>query len=360
MIAESTRKAAGQVLLVGFPGHEPPNSLLEAADRGALGGFVLFKRNLGDASQVAELCGRLIAACPAAEPPFVAIDQEGGRVQRLGPPVLQLPPMRAFGQLDDPALTEEAAHLLGRQLSALGFNLDFAPVLDVVTGELSPAIGDRSFGSDPALVVRHGRAFARGLERAGVAACGKHFPGHGDTTLDSHFELPTVTHAREHLSRVELAPFASLARELGMLMTAHIVFSALDAERPATLSPAVLRTLLREELGFDGLLVSDDFEMKAISKHVSVPDAACQAIAAGCDALLVCSDPELCEAVASALAERADRDATFAAQLELAAQRTLRARLLRPPRALAGAELSERLLTLEARAFETRIAQALR
>ena len=190
MIAQTLRRSAGQVLLAGFPGREPPTELQAAAASGALGGFVLFRRNLGDFVEVAELCGRLIAAFPPDTPPFIAVDQEGGRVQRLGPPVLQLPPMRRLGEVDDPALTEAAAHLLGQQLAALGSNWDFAPVLDVDSNPQSPVIGDRSFGNEPERVIRHARAFARGLTRAGIAACGKHFPGHGDTAVDSHFALP--------------------------------------------------------------------------------------------------------------------------------------------------------------------------
>lgn len=361
MIAQSLRRSAGQVLLVGFPGRQLPPDLVGVARDGALGGFVLFRRNLGGLEQVAALCGELIAAFPDAEPPFVAVDQEGGRVQRLGAPVLQLPPMRRLGQLDDPALTEQAGALLGRQLAALGFNWDFAPVLDVDSNPQSPVIGDRSFGAEPERVIAHGRAFARGLRGAGVAACGKHFPGHGDTALDSHFALPELAHDRARLQRVELAPFAALAGELEAMMTAHIVTRALDPERPATLSRTVLTGLLREQLGFTGLLVSDDLEMKAISDHFGVGFAACEAIAAGCDCILICSKPELYAEAVAALVERASRDPDFAAQLNGAAQRTLNARQRYRPVALQGAALRERFAQLEpeVRAMEQRIAATL-
>ena len=361
MIAQSLRRSAGQVLLAGFPGQEPPPELLAAAGEGALGGFVLFRRNLAAIEQVAALCGRLIAAFPAAEPPFVAVDQEGGRVQRLGSPVLQLPPMRRIGELDDPVLTEQAAALLGQQLAALGFNWDFAPVLDVDSNPQSPVIGDRSFGAEPERVVRHGRAFARGLRSAGVAACGKHFPGHGDTALDSHHALPELHHDRARLERIELAPFAALAGELEAIMTAHIVTHALDAERPATLSRAVLGGVLREQLGFRGLLVSDDLEMKAIADHYGIGFAACEAIAAGCDCILICSKPELCVEAAAALAERASREPSFAARLHEAAARTLNARQRYRPVALQGAALRERFsqLNADARELEQRIAGSL-
>jgi beta-N-acetylhexosaminidase len=276
--------------------------------------------------EVAELTQRLLAAFPPSVPPFIAVDQEGGRVQRLRAPVLQLPPMRALGQIDDPALTERAAFLLGSQLGALGFNFDFAPVLDVDSHPDSPVIGDRSFGADPARVARHGIAFARGLARAGLASCGKHFPGHGDTALDSHFALPRVSHARERLERVELAPFRAAQAELSAIMTAHIVLDAVDAERPATLSPQVITGLLRGELGFDGIIVSDDLEMKAIADHYGVADAACEAVAAGCDLLLICSKPELCLLAHEALVQRAERDPGFARALRAAHARTSAAR----------------------------------
>ena len=359
MIAQSLRRSAGQVLLAGFPGTDPPAELVAAAADGALGGFVLFRRNLGDYEQVAALCGRLTAAFPEDEPPFVAVDQEGGRVQRLGPPVLQLPPMRRLGQVDDPGLTEEVAYLLGQQLAALGFNWDFAPVLDVDSNPQSPVIGDRSFGDEPERVVRHARAFARGLGRAGVAACGKHFPGHGDTALDSHFALPELIHDRERLQRVELAPFATLAGELEAMMTAHIVTRALDPDRPATLSRAVLQGVLREQLGFTGLLVSDDLEMKAISEHFGIGYAACEAIAAGCDCILVCSKPDLCLEAAAALADRASREPSFAARLHDAAARTLKARQRYRPIALQGAALRARFAELDRSATEARIAALL-
>lgn len=360
MIADSVRKLAGQVLVAGFAGHEPAPELCAAAARAELGGFILFRRNLGDPPQIAELTGRLIAACAAAAeaPPWIAVDQEGGRVQRLDPPVLALPPMRVLGEIDDAALTERAAHVLGRQLAALGFNLDFAPVLDVDTYAHSPIIGDRSFGSDVARVVRHGAAFARGLEAAGVASCGKHFPGHGDAALDSHLALPRVAHGRERLDAVELAPFRAVAPALSSIMTAHIVFDALDPARPATLSQAALAQLLRREIGFEGVIFSDDLEMKAISDHYGVAEAACESIAAGCDAVLVCSQPELCLQAHAALVHRAEREPRFAERLRDAARRNLAARKGHPARPQAPARVLAQLHALSDAALQERLASA--
>jgi beta-N-acetylhexosaminidase len=358
MIAESMRNAAGQVLVAGFPGRAAPAELLEAARQGELGGFVLFKRNLGSAAEVADLTAGLCAAFPQQAPPFIAVDQEGGRVQRLAAPVLQLPPMRVLGAIDDVALTEALAERLGAQLAALGFNLDFAPVLDVDSNPQNPVIGDRSFGAEPERVARHGGAFARGLERGGVLACSKHFPGHGDTALDSHLALPTVAHDTERLARVELRSFELAASAAATLMTAHIVFPAFDPGRPATLSRVLLQGLLRERLGYAGVVFSDDLEMKAIADHYGVAEAACLAIEAGCDVLLVCSKPELCFEAHAALCRRAEQDSSFAARLRDAAERGLRARLRCPPRALTGQALASRLAELPSVELQDRLALA--
>jgi beta-N-acetylhexosaminidase len=178
--------------------------------------------------------------------------------------------------------------LLGRELRAVGIDQDYAPVVDVDTNPANPVIGDRSFSRDPEVVGRLGAALAQGLQAAGVAACAKHFPGHCDTSQDSHQDLPRLPHELERLRRIELAPFRALARAgVASVMTAHVVFEALDPRRPATLSPEVMR-LLREETGFAGCAVSDDLEMKAVAEHFPLEEAAPGAVAAGVDALLVC------------------------------------------------------------------------
>jgi len=320
---------AGQVLIAGFPGGEPPAAIRAALAADALGGVVLFRRNIEGPRQLAELLRRLLR--DAAGAPLVAIDQEGGRVQRLRAPVLELPPMRALGRRGDPALTREAARLLGRQLRALGLSMNFAPVLDVDSNPANPVIGDRSFSSDPAVVIEQGLAFAAGLADAGVLACGKHFPGHGDTDLDSHLALPTLRHGRERLDAVELAPFRR-AQTIPALMTAHVVFETLDPTVPATLSRRVVHELLREELGYGGVVISDDLEMKAVRDRWGVLEGGVRAIEAGCDMLLVCSDVDACLALRSALAARADADAGFRARLGEAAERSRALRRRSPPR----------------------------
>lgn len=324
--------ACGQLLVAGFDGHAPPPELQAAARKEHLAGFILFRRNLGQPAEVAELVDSLRSCSSPERPALVAVDQEGGRVARLGPPVVRLPPMRALGDRDDVDLTRRAGTLLGRQLAALGFTMDFAPVLDVDTNPANPVIGDRSFGRDPERVIRHGLAFAEGLHAGGVLSCGKHFPGHGDTELDSHLALPRLGHERQRLDRVELAPFSAAARaELPAIMTAHVVFDAFDPERPATLSRRVVDELLRREMGYRGVVVSDDLEMRAVADRWPVPEAAVQAVDAGCDLVLVCSRVDAVLEAHEALLRQALADATFARRVHEAANRSIAMRRAHPP-----------------------------
>ncbi len=331
---DDLERLAGRVLMVGFPGRTISPLVKAWLEADALGGVILFKRNVGTLAEVAAL-GREIAAT-SSTPVLVAIDQEGGRVARLGSPVVKLPPARRFGVIDDPDLTERAGALLGAQLRALGINVDFAPILDVDTNPANPVIGDRAFGATPEAVVRHARAFARGLARAGVVACGKHFPGHGDTDLDSHLALPRVAHDRARLDAIELAPFRALADDLPTIMTAHVVFDAIDATLPATLCREVIEGVLRSELGYRGVIVSDDLEMRAVRDHWGVAAAAVRAIDAGCDLLLVCEHEANVVAARDALCARARGDASFAARLSEASTRIAKLRSSIEPRSIDG------------------------
>jgi beta-N-acetylhexosaminidase len=351
---------AGQVLVAGFEGNDAPDELLRPCARGELGGIILFRRNLASVHQVSTLIGRFVAECPPELPLLVALDQEGGRVARLGPPVLKLPPMRALGGLADPGLTRRCAALLAKQLGALGFTIDLAPVLDVDTNPNNPVIGDRSFGRDAATVITQAGAFARGLRDGGMLGCGKHFPGHGDTDVDSHFALPRLAHDRARLDAVELAPFRALCGELDAILTAHVIFEAVTPNQPATLAPAVVRGILRDELGFSGLVLTDDMEMKAIAEHYGVEQAACAAIEAGCDQLLICSRLDWRERAHAALCAKADREPAFKRLLSEAAERALVTRRKRPPAPCTDPhELDQRLLLDEARALEAELSTRL-
>lgn len=323
-MTSSVSVLCGQLLVVGLSGTELTTQERALFARGERGGVVLFRRNVtGGPSDVSRLLAEVQTAMPAELPAVTAVDQEGGRVMRLGPPVMQLPPMRKLGDLDDVALVRDVAEAHARELRAIGFTLSFAPVADVHTRAENPIIGDRAFASSPEGVVRHGLAWAEGLARGRVQSCAKHFPGHGDTTVDSHLALPRVDRPRLELDRIELAPFAAMARSpfIDAMMTAHVVYPALDPEVPATLSPASCTRLLRDELGFEGVLFSDDLEMKAI--QIAPEEAAIRAVLAGCDVLLVCSRADMAEAVHAALVREVEQSPAFRARCREAAERAL-------------------------------------
>jgi beta-N-acetylhexosaminidase len=353
----SIRECAGQVLVAGFPGSALPAALRAALQRGELGGIILFRRNAATPIEAAQLIAQCTASARSDLPLLVAVDQEGGRVSRFDAPLLQLPSMRVLGRIGDASLTSRAARALASQLAAIGFTMNMAPVLDVDTNPDNPIIGDRAFASGPEQVIRHATAFSEGLSAGGLLACGKHFPGHGDTDLDSHLALPRLCHRRERLESVELAPFRAASGRIPALMTAHVVLEELDSELPATLSRRVITGLLREELGYDGLIISDDLEMKAVSEHWGIADAGVRAIAAGCDTLLVCSSVEDCLATHAALVRQAERDSVFAERLRDAAQRGLDLRRRVPPHPRPAA-LHGLLDDREARAIEAEIAEA--
>lgn len=273
--------------MVGFMGRDPDADFHALVEEGIFGA-VLFRRNFESPREAAGLCRALKER--AARPFLLGVDQEGGRVARLrGPPFTALPPMREIGAKADAALAERVGRLLAFELRAVGFDWDFAPVLDVDTNPQNPVIGDRAFGAGPELVSKMGLALSRGLEGSGVASCAKHFPGHGDTVQDSHLVLPRLPHGLERLRKVELPPFADYARaHLASVMTAHVIFEAVDHAVPATMSRKAVDGILRRELGFGGVVVSDDLEMKAIVDHYSVGEAAVASAVAGADLLLVC------------------------------------------------------------------------
>jgi beta-N-acetylhexosaminidase len=278
----SHHELAARCLLPGFAGLEPSDELLRWVEQG-LGGVVLFGRNIRDPEQVAALTGRLREVRPAL---VVATDEEGGDVTRLEAATGSSSPGNlALGVVDDVELTREVYASIGHDLASLGVSLDFAPVADVSTNPDNPVIGVRSFGSDPELVARHVAAAVEGLQGAGVSACAKHFPGHGDTSVDSHLELPVSDGELEP----HLLPFrAAIAAGVDSVMTAHVVVPSLGPE-PATINAAALG-LLRRELGFDGPIVSDAIEMQAVAATVGVQEAAVRSLAAGVDALCLGAD----------------------------------------------------------------------
>jgi beta-N-acetylhexosaminidase len=356
------RDDVGQLLWVGFAGTQVSPALAARLDGGEVGATIVFQRNLAragaliDVDAVAALTRELHRRAPDGTPALIAVDQEGGPVQRLRAPATVWPAMRAhdrFARPDDELLAERVGRAIGDELRALDFDVDFAPVLDVHTNAANPIIGDRAFGVEPEAVARRALAFARGLDAAGVVACGKHFPGHGDTATDSHLGLPRIDHGWDRLERVELLPFRrAAAAGLPMMMTAHVVFAALDPTRPATLAPSVVTGLLRGTLGYRGVIVSDDLDMRAIADHMAAGEAAVAAVAAGCDVLLLCESEDHQAAAAAALIREAERDAAFRTRVGEAAQRVRalktahaanRARRPAPPREVIGSAEHRRL-----------------
>lgn len=289
----------GQLFVIGFQGTSVPDvtrRLLAGPDGSrCAGGVILFKRNIESLEQVVGLNTELFELGQGAPAPFiVSVDQEGGRVARLRGIMTDVPSMRAVGQAaeNDPELPYRLGALMGRELVALGFHWNFAPVVDVDTNPANPVIGERSFSRDPHVVARVGARFLAGMQGAGVAGSAKHFPGHGDTDTDSHHALPRLPHPLARLEEVELVPFrAAVEANVASVMTAHVMFPALDPDEPATLSPAILDGLLRQKLGYDGVVVSDDLEMAAVADRYGVEELVRKGLLAGVDLFLVCHDP---------------------------------------------------------------------
>jgi beta-N-acetylhexosaminidase len=298
--------------MAGFEGKSVPSFLAGWLRDGTAGGVVLFSRNLEGPRQVKDLCREIRSAAGKGRPaPLIAIDQEGGRVTRLKDPrFTRFPPARSYSLFCCHAerAAEAAGAVLAEELSAVGIDVNFAPVLDVDSNPRNSVIGDRALGSEPETVARLGIAFFRGSLSRGVLPVGKHFPGHGGTDADSHEELPVVRRARKSLLAREVFPFAEAVRAgIPALMTAHVLYTALDRETPATLSRRIVTGLLREKLSFRGVVFSDALEMKAISRNYGAGQAAVMALSAGCDAVLVCrGENEQAEAAESLAREWRD------------------------------------------------------
>ncbi|HEX9849408.1 beta-N-acetylhexosaminidase [Candidatus Deferrimicrobium sp.] len=284
-------------LWVGFDGKSLPASPLRWLAGGQVGGVVLYARNIESPAQVRSLCREIRSAAGRGNPlPLIAVDQEGGRVARFKePPFTWFPPARACSLFccRNEAMAEGVGAATAAELRAVGIDMNFAPVLDVDSNPANPVIGDRAFSDDPAVAAALGIAFARGSLSRGILPVGKHFPGHGDTSADSHEELPVIQAGRQTLLRRELLPFRLAARSaIPALMTAHVMYTALDRALPATLSRKILHDLLRERMRFRGTIISDALEMKAIADRYGIGEAAVLAVTAGCDVVLVCRGEE--------------------------------------------------------------------
>lgn len=292
-----------QLFIIGFDGTKMSRELCHIVHDVGVGGVVFYGGNVESPEQVRALNDEILAAAPPGLPPFIALDQEGGSVERLKTGVPRLPGNMALGATRSPQLSERAGRALGARLRQLGFSMNFAPVCDVLGDGPNPALGARAFSDDPQLVAELAVAFIRGQAQAGLASVAKHFPGEGAAQGDPHYELPMLDRSRQELAQRELIPIrAAIAAGVPAIMTSHMVLPRIaeNAETPATLSPRIITGLLRNDLAYDGLVITDELGMTAIRKRRDVGALAVQAVLAGADMLLVAWSAS-------------DRDAMFAA-----------------------------------------------
>lgn len=294
-----------RMFCIGFDGYAIPSQVEALLERG-VGGAALFRRNVESPQQFCGLCAELKRR--AGKPFITAIDQEGGRVMRLRGQFTDVPSMRELGRTRDVALAEQVGRILATESGAMNVDVVLAPVLDVDTNPKNPVIADRSLGSDPRVVSELGVALVRGIQGAGLAACGKHFPGHGDTWQDSHHTLPMLEHGLDRIEQIELPPFeAAIRAGVATIMTAHVVFKPIDPDLPATMSGRILNDILRRRLGFEGVIISDDIEMKAIAANFGIEDAVVRAANAGVDLFAICHSHDVQNLAIDALIKGVER-----------------------------------------------------
>ncbi len=316
----------GQLVIVGVDGYKNDEHSELLIKNYHVGGFILFKKNIQDSAQLTYLLNSLKASNASANkvPVFLSVDEEGGRVSRLPEEFKKIPSNKAIGKKDDSTLSYKVGAILGKELYTFGFNMDFAPVLDINSNPKNPVIGDRSFGNKPELVSRLGVRTMKGIQSQNIISVVKHFPGHGDTSVDSHVGLPKVNHDLERLMSFELVPFkAALENGADTVMIAHILLPKLDSKNPASFSKAVITDLLRTKMNYNGVVITDDFTMGAITKNFDIGAAAVKSIQAGGDLVLVCHGFDKQETVIKALLEAARSGQISAERLEESVYRIL-------------------------------------
>jgi len=310
------REKIAQMFLVGVGAQELTGEERMAMEHYSFGGLILFGHNCCDPAQILSLT-RALWDTGKGLPPFIAIDQEGGRVHRLPKPFTHFPSAARLGETGNAKLAYRAARATAEELAAVGINLDFAPVLDVNSNPKNPVIGDRSFAPDPQKVITFSEQWIHGLRDGGIIPCGKHFPGHGDTDKDSHLDLPMVDRSLDELRKVELPPFVNACGNgIESLMTAHVIYRALDPQLPATLSHNIVTGLLREELNYHGVVFSDDMEMKAISDHYGEEETVALCVRAGIDVMLFCHELPRAIHASDFLCSEFEKDPTVRSQVE--------------------------------------------
>jgi beta-N-acetylhexosaminidase len=293
---QNIRHLIGQQLIIGIEGLTLSQDEAHFIVDNNIGGIILFRRNVESPSQLRELClsiQSLRHQMPNQAPLFISIDMEGGRVHRLRSPFTQWPALACLGKIGSTETAYEFALAMGTELRAVGINLDFAPSVDVFNNPKNTVIGDRALGTDAELVARLAPALVQGYYKANVIPCAKHFPGHGHTVIDSHEDLPIEMKTLEELERIEFEPFRSVFRtELDLLMSAHIKFPNIDPDWPGTLSEIFMKRILRDQLGYRGLVTTDDLDMKGLTRYFDKATIAVRALQAGANILLYCNEPE--------------------------------------------------------------------
>lgn len=305
---DDIKKKLGQLLFVGIASTSLDQGEKKFLKEFNIGGVILFKRNYESLGQLIELTSEINAL--TKNKPFIGVDQEGGKVIRFGEPFTQFPPVsvigKSFEKTDSLKFTEEYAQITASELKASGLNLCFVPVLDILTNPKNVVIGNRAFSSDTRVVSEMGSAVINVFKKNKVLSCAKHFPGHGDTLLDSHETLPKTDFKLDSMMKRELVPFKRAVDEgVPMIMTAHVLYESIDGKYPATLSRTILKDILRGKLRYENLVISDDFEMKGLSNSFDVEEAAVLAVEGGVDILLICHSLEKMYRVYEALMKKA-------------------------------------------------------
>lgn len=301
----SLEEKIGQLVLVGMEGYEVNSNIRELIHNYYVGGIIVYKKNIQNSNQLVSLINSLKTSNSQNKIPlFISVDEEGGAVSRLPDEIKKLPTARSIGRTGNSDLALEVGKTLGETVKALGYNMNFAPVLDIDSNPLNPVIGNRSFGETVGLVSDMGIGVLKGIKEEGVIPVVKHFPGHGDTSVDSHIGLPVIDHDIERIRSFEMVPFKNaIDQGADVVMVAHILMAEIDSKYPSSMSHIMISDLLRKELGFSGVVITDDMTMGAIEKNYNLEDATIQAIKAGADIVLVGHGFEKAVAVINAIKE---------------------------------------------------------
>lgn len=307
----SLEEKVGQLVMAGIDGYENNDHSKSLMEKYQVGGFILLGQNIRDAGQMLDLINSLKRTNTVNKIPlFLAIDEEGGRISRMPEEFRRMPSCQKIGKLDNSQLSYQVGSIIGEELKSFGLNMNFAPVLDINSNPKNPVIGDRAFGATADIVTKLGIQTMKGLQAQNMISVVKHFPGHGDTSVDSHVGLPTVDNDLTRLNAFELLPFAAaIQNNVDAIMVAHILLPLIDPDNPASFSPTIISNILRIKMNFDGVVITDDMTMGAIIKNYDIREAAVKSINAGSDIILVCHDYDKEEAVIKAIQNAAETGA---------------------------------------------------